>query len=176
MIDTIGVVEFTVFLVIIVVLISLFYVSLEKKKKREIERKFKKSAEDHQLSKQDMRTVPRIYIPDSMKIILTLTDDEYFGLKARALDISLSGFAVKPDFPLKKLPLNIIVNNVLVITPINTFVIREIRTVRITHQVDKRLMAYQVEKIDSDQLENLKAFIAYLDKFLKDEEETDKKI
>jgi hypothetical protein len=84
--------------------------------------------------------------------------------------MSYSGIAVKPDFPLKKLPLNVVIKNVLVVTPINTFVVREMRTVRIDHQVDKRLLAYHIEKIDGDQFENLKTFIAYLDKFLKEEE------
>lgn len=166
-----GIVEFTILLVVAVFLIILIYVSREKKKKQEIKQKFKRFSESYQLSKQEMRAVPRITVPDRVEIILTLTDRDYFGLKAKARDISLSGFAVIPDFPLKKLPLNVRLKNVLVVTPINTFVIREIRTVRIDHQVDRRLMAYHIEKIDGDQFENLKRFIAYLDNFLKNEEE-----
>ena len=108
-----------------------------------------------------------------MEIVLTLTDSEYFGLKARALDISLSGFAVIPDFPLKKLPLNVSLKNVFVVTPINTVVIREMKPVRIDHQVNRRLLAYHIEKIDGDQFENLKRFMGYLDNFLKNEEETE---
>jgi hypothetical protein len=164
-----GVLEFTVFLAVVIILIILVHVSREKKRKREIKTKFKKFTETYRLSHQEMRAVPRVAVPESMEIILTMTDNEYFGLKACALDVSLSGIAVKPDFPLKKLPLDIIVKNVLVVTPINTFVVREMRTIRIDHQVDKRLMAYHIEKIDPDQFENLKTFIAYLDKFLREE-------
>lgn len=166
-----GIVEFTVFLAVVIILIALVYLSREKKRKREVKKKFRKFTENYQLSQQDMRTVPRITIPDPMEITLTLTDNEFFGLKAHAIDMSLSGFAVKPDFPLKRLPLNTHLKNVLVVTPINTFVVREMRTVRIDHQVDKRLMAYHIEKIDGDQFEDLKTFIAYLDNFLKKNEE-----
>lgn len=166
-----GIVELTVFLAVVIILIALFYLSREKKRKREIKEKFRKFTESYRLSHQDMRTVPRITVPDAMEITLKLTDDKYLGLKAHVIDMSLSGFAVKPDFPLKRLPLNTLLENVLVVTPINTFVVREMRTVRIDHQVDKRLMAFHIEKIDGDQFEYLKTFIAYLDNFLKKNEE-----
>ncbi len=168
-----GILEFTILLVVAIILITLIYISREKKKKDEVKKKFKRFTENYQLSKQEMRAVPRIAVPDRMEIVLTLTDSEYFGLKARAMDISLSGFAVIPDFPLKKLPLNAYIKNVLVVTPINTFVIREMKTIRIDHQVDRRLLAYHIEKIDGDQFENLKTFMGYLDNFLKNEEETE---
>ena len=168
-----GIVEFTVLLVVAIILITLIYFSREKKKKVEIKKKFKRFTENHELSRQEMRAVPRIAVPDTMEIVLTLTDSEYFGLKARAMDISLSGFAVIPDFPLKKLPLNVSLKNVFVVTPINTVVIREMKPVRIDHQVNRRLLAYHIEKIDGDQFENLKRFMGYLDNFLKNEEETE---
>ena len=168
-----GIVEFTVLLLVAIILVILIYISREKKKKAEIKQKFKRFTESYQLSRQEMRAVPRISVPDTVEIVLTLTDSEYFGLKARARDISLSGFAVIPDFPLKKLPLDVYLKNVLVVTPINTFVIREMKTVRIDHQVDRRLLAYHIEKIDGDQFEDLKTFMGYLDNFLKNEEETE---
>jgi hypothetical protein len=166
-----GIVELTVFLAVIIILIALVYLYREKKKKREIKKKFRTFTENYRLSHQDMRTVPRITVPDSMEITLKLTDDKYLGLKAHAVDMSLSGFAVKPDFPLKRLPLKALLKNVLVETPINTFVVREMRTVRIDQQVNKRLLAFHIEKIDGDQFEYLKTFIAYLDNFLKKHEE-----
>jgi len=166
-----GIIEFMVALAVVIILITLVYISREKKKKREIKSKFRTFTESYRLSKKEMRTVPRIAIPDSMEVILTLTDNEYFGLKAYARDMSLSGFAVRPDFPLKRLPLNTRLKNVLVVTPIDTFVIRLMRSVRIDHQVDKRLLAYHIEKIDGDQFDTLKTFMAYLDTFLKKHEE-----
>lgn len=169
-----GIIGLTLFLVVVILLIALVSSAREKKKKREIKKKFKKFTENTHLSKRELRTVPRIAIPDSMEIIITLTDRDYFGLKAHAVDMSLSGFAVKPDFPLKKLPQDICLENVLAVTPINSFVIGMIKNVRLEHQMDKRLLAFHIEKIDGDQFEILKTFIAYLDHFLKkhDEDET----
>jgi hypothetical protein len=161
-----GIVEFIVFLAIVIVLITFIYIFQEKKKKKKIKKKFKKFTENHRLSKKDMRTVPRISIPESMEVILTLTDNDYVGLKAHTLDMSLTGLAVKPDFPLKKLPLNMIIKNTRVSTPINSFTIREMKAIRIDHQVNKRLIAFHIEKIDGDQFENLKTFMTYLDSFL----------
>jgi c-di-GMP-binding flagellar brake protein YcgR len=162
-----GIVEFIVFLALVIVLIAIIYIFQEKKKKKRIKKKFKQFTKNHKLSREEMRTVPRISIPEAMDIILTLTDNDYFGLKAHTLNMSLTGFAVKPDFPLKKLPLNIVIKNAEVATPINTFVIREMKAIRIDHQVDKRLIAFHIEKIDGDQFEKLKTFMTYLDNFLK---------
>jgi hypothetical protein len=150
---------------------TVIYRSREKNKKKEIRNKFRKFTENTRLSKKELRTVPRISIPETVEIVLTLTDNEYFGLKAYAVDMSLSGFAVKPDFPLKKLPMDTYLKNVIVVTPINRFVIDMIRTVRLEHQVDKRLLAFHIEQIDGDQFEILKNFIAYLDTFLKKNED-----
>jgi hypothetical protein len=161
-----GIVEFIILLAIVIVLITFIYIFQEKKKKKKIKKEFKKFTENHQLSKKEMRTVPRISIPESMEVILTLTDNNYVGLKAQILDMSLTGLGVRPDFPLKKLPLNIIIKNTSVSTPINSFIIREMQAIRIDHQVDKRLIAFHIEKIDGDQFENLKTFMTYLDSFL----------
>lgn len=163
---TIGIVEFTVFLAVLIILISLFYISREKSRKKEMRKQFLKYTETYRASREEMRTVPRVLAPDSLEVMLTLTDGDFFGLKARVIDMSLSGFGVRPDFPLKRLPLNARLKNVLVVTPQNSFVVREMRTVRIDHQVDKRLMAFHIEKIDGDQFEILKAFMANLDAFL----------
>ena len=148
-----------------------FYIYMERKKKKDIKKKFKKYSESYKLSKKDMRTVPRVTIPQTIDVGLALTDEAYFGLKANAADMSLSGFSVNPAFPLKKLPLNVVINNILVTTPISTFVVKTMSTVRIEHQPDKRLLAFRIEEIDSDQFEILKNFMTYLDNFLKDEED-----
>ena len=168
-----GVMQFSIGIIALNVLVTFIYIILEKRKKKNVTRKFKKFSENQEMTRKNLRTVPRVTVPGSLEVILTLTEDNYSGLKARALDLSLSGFSVKPDFPLRKLPLNAIIKNVSVITPINTFVIKEMKTVRIDHQIEKRLMAFHIEHIDEDQFEYLRQFMAYLDKFLqkKNEEE-----
>jgi hypothetical protein len=169
-----GVMQFSIAIIALIVIVTIIYIILEeKRKKKNVTRRFRKFSEAHKVTKKNLRAVPRVTVPGALEVILTLTDNEYFGLKARALDMSLSGFSVKPDFPLRKLPLNAVIKNVLVITPINTFVIKEMKTVRIDHQIEKRLMAFHIENVDEDQFENLQQFMAYLDEFLrkKDEEE-----
>ncbi len=168
-----GVMHFSICIIALIVMVTIIYFILEKRKKINATRRFRKFSEDHNVSRKNLRAVPRVTVPNSLEVILTLTDNEYPGLKARALDLSLSGFSVKPDFPLRKLPLNVVIKNVTVTTPINTFTIKEMRTVRIDHQIEKRLMAFHIENIDEDQFENLQQFMAYLDEFLrkKNEEE-----
>ncbi len=155
----------------LLLMVTLLYIYLEKKKKQELKKKFRKYSENYKLSQKDLRAVPRIGIPSTMEIQLALTDEDFFGLKAYALDMSLSGFSVRPTFPLKKLPIAAQIHNVLVTTPINSFAVKTMRTVRIEHQLDKRLMAFHIEDIDGDQFELLKTFMAYLYNFLKDDED-----
>ena len=162
-----GIIEFIVFLAVGIILIAIIYIFNEKKKKKKIKSKFKQYTKSHKLSREELRTVPRISIPEAMDITLTITGNDYFGLTAHTLDMSLTGFAVKPDFPLKKLPLNMIIKNAKVVTPINTFVIREMKAIRIDDRMDKRLIAFHIEKIDGEQFEKLKTFMSHLDHFLK---------
>jgi hypothetical protein len=169
-----GVIQFSIAIISLIFIVTAIYIILEKKKKKKEIKRFRKFSEDYKVTKKNLRAVPRVTVPGTLEVVLTLTDNEYFGLKARALDMSLSGFSVRPDFPLRKLPLNVIIKNILVVTPINTFVIKEMKTVRIDHQIEKRLMAFHIESIDEDQFENLQQFMTYLDEFLrkKDEDET----
>lgn len=166
-----GVMQFSSGFIALIIIVTIIYIILEKRKKKNVSRRFRKFSEDHKVGRENLRAVPRVTVPSTLEVILTLTDDEYFGLKAHVLDLSLSGFCVKPDFPLRKLPLNTVIKNVLVITPINTFVIKEMKSVRIDHQIEKRLMAFHIENVDEDQFENLQQFIAYLDEFLRKKDE-----
>ncbi|MCP5054023.1 MAG: hypothetical protein GY940_43040 [bacterium] len=158
---------FSIILVVVIVIVFAVYIATEKKKRKTITNNFRVFSENYKAGRENLRTVPRVSVPDTLDVILTLTDNDYFGLKARALDMSLSGFSVKPDFPLKRLPVNALIKNVLVVTPINTFAVKEMKTVRIDHHIEKRLMAFHIHQIDEDQFDFLKQFMSYLDEFLK---------
>jgi len=163
-----GVLHFSLFILLVIVLVIMIYQVLEKRKRIMVRKQFRNFTASHKISQKNMRAVPRVVVPDRLDVILTFTDTEYFGLKAFAIDMSLSGLSVKPDFPLKRLPVDTVVKNVLVVTAINTFVVKEMKTVRIDHQAGKRLMAFHIESIDEDQFDNLKKFMTYLDEFLKE--------
>jgi c-di-GMP-binding flagellar brake protein YcgR len=169
-----GVMKFSIGIIALIVIVTIIYIILEKRKKKNITRQFRKFSEIYKVNQKNSRAVPRVRVPRSLEVVLTLTDNEYHGLKARAVDLSLSGFSVSPDFPLRKLPMKAVLKNVVVNTPINTFVIKEMKTVRIDHQIEMRLMAFHIEDVDEDQFENLQQFMVYLDEFLrkKDEKET----
>jgi len=167
-----GILKFSIAIFAAIVAVFFVYSLVEKKRKKDIQKKFRNFSHTHKVSKQNLRNTPRITIPKSLDVILTLTDNNYFGFKALALDVSLSGFSVKPDFPLKKLPVNTPLKNVLVATPINTIVIKEIKTVRIEHHVEKRLLAFHIESMDEDQSENLRQFVFYLDEFIRKKQNT----
>ena len=152
--------------IIVIITVLIIYGLREKKKKKDIRKNFRRFTESYQFSKNDLRKVKRIKIPNRLNVILTLTDNEYFGLKAKAIDISLKGFAVKPDYPLKLLPINTILNNVLVSTPINNFVIKRMKAVRTEHQIKKRLLAYEIVEIEENHKKELEKFVLYLDKYL----------
>ncbi len=146
-----------------------FYYFVEKKKKEKIRKSFKNINKKQNIDYNNLRLVPRIPIPELLGISLTLTDELYFGLKAFAIDVSGSGFSVRPDFPLRKLPIDTILNNILVKTSINSFVIKKIRTVRYKHEIKKRLLAFEIISIDENQKKKLIDFINYLKDYLKDE-------
>jgi hypothetical protein len=151
----------------VIAVVFSIYIATEKKKRKSIRKNFRTFSENFQLSQENLRAVPRVKVPDSLEVTLALTDDEYFGLKASVLDMSLSGFSVKPDFPLKRLPMNALIKNILVSTPLNSFAIKEMKSVRIDHHIEKRLMAFHIVHIDEDQFQILKDFMSYLDEFLK---------
>ena len=143
---------------------------MQKKKKRDkIRDSFKSFSEKKKIKNEDLRSVPRTNLPELLNVVLTLTDEAYFGLRAAATDISETGFSVKPEFPLRKLPVDAVINNVLVRTPMNNFVIDKIRTVRYEHEIKKRLLAFEIVSIDEKQKNKLMFFMNYLDKYLKDE-------
>jgi hypothetical protein len=169
--DIKGVLEFSIAFLVVIIAVSVIYRLVEKKRRKTVKNKFRSFTDRYKVIQKNLRAVPRVVVPESLEVILTLTDKAFYGLKAHAIDMSLSGFSAKPDFPLKRLPLETVIKNVLVLTPLNTIVVKEMKTVRIEHQIDRRLMAFHIEKIDEDQFEKLKQFISHLDEFLKNKKE-----
>jgi len=164
----VSILGFIGFIIVIVVIVMVIYLIFEKKRKDKIKKEFKEFTTNFSLSDKDLRTVPRISIPESLEVIITFSCGKYEGLKSHAIDMSLSGIAVRPDFSLKKIPLNATLENVLVKTPVNNFSIRELKQARTENRAGKKLMAFNIVSIDEDQFEELKIFMSFLYKFLKD--------
>ena len=165
-----GGLEFSIAIVMLIFLGLVLYFFLEKKRKKDTSKKFRIFSENIRLTKKGVRTVPRIAVPDSLDVELVFTGNQYKGLKAHVVDMSLSGFCVKPDFSMKKLPLHTLLTDTRVVTPVSTFTVKAMKTVRIEQHKEKRLIAFHIEKIAEDQFDSLKKFMAYLDKFLKNKD------
>lgn len=166
----ISVVGFTVFIVALILLGILVLLKIEKNRKRELSRNFREFIKEQDLTYKDLRAVPRILIPESLDVVLTFGDHKYMGKKAFVIDISLGGFAARLNFPIRKLPLNTHLHRVRVDTPLNSFVVKTLKSVRMEPQIERRMMAFQIIDIDEDQFEALKVFMAYLHRFLKNED------
>ncbi len=163
----VSILGFIGFIIVIVVIVIVIYLVFEKKKKDKIKKEFKEFTSNFSLSNKDLRTVPRISIPNSLEVILTFSYGKHKELKSYAVNMSLSGIAVKLDFSLKKLPLNATLENVSVKTPINNFIIKELKQVRIESRAENKLLAFKIVDISEDQFEELKSFMSFLYKFLK---------
>jgi hypothetical protein len=163
-----GVMFFSLFIIGFILIILFIYLRIERRKKNQLKDKFRAFSKNIDLPRSDLRAVPRIAIPQSMEVVLSLKESANQGKKFFILDISLSGFLAEPAFSPKKVPSDSILKQVTITTPINHFLIEEIKLLRIEQRLKKNVVAFQILKIDEEQFEELKMFIKFLDKFLDD--------
>lgn len=168
--DMSGAVGSNVLLIVLIVLLALLFFLVERRRKRNLKKKFRRFSEDWDLSQKEMRAVPRITIPASLEVMVIFSRGKHTDLRARVVDMSLSGLLAEPTFPLRRLPLHAAVTEARLVTPVNAFTIKEMKTVRVERQVAGRMVAFHFESIAGDQFDELKKFMAYLDRFLKNEE------
>jgi hypothetical protein len=161
-----GVMFFSLFIIGVILILLLIYLRLERKKKKLLKDKFRTFSKNFDLPQGDLRAVPRIAIPQSMEVVLSINESAGQDLRFFILDISLSGFLAEPNFPPKKVPSDSILQQITITTPINHFLIEEIELLRIEQRLKKKVMGFRIRKIDEEQFEELKMFIKFLDKFL----------
>jgi hypothetical protein len=150
-----------IFLLLVLLVAACYWVA-ESRRKSKFRQRFHRAAENSATPATEHRRTRRLAIPAALAVSLSFTEGEYFGLTGRVVDIGTQGFGLRPDFPLKRLPLHITVNNVLVSTPINTFMVKEARTVRIEHIPSKRLLGLEVVAMAEDQQLEMNRFMAYV--------------
>ena len=142
------------------------YLLFEKRRKAAVNKRFRTFHAQQNLSGKDLRTLPRISIPDSMDVILSFLDEKQSQRKAFATDISMNGVAAAPDFSVRKVSSDLVLENVQVDTPINQFFINKLRLIRVGSLLEHKLMAFTFEHMDEEQFEELKIFMNHLNKFL----------
>lgn len=163
------VVVFSVFLISLMAVMALIYLSLERSKKKAIGNRFRAFRNGHTLSQKDLRAVSRITVPDSMDVVLTLKQSGK-KIKAYVVDISFSGLSVKTNLSFKKMTIDSVSGEAWIGTPINRFHIQSLKLVRIERQPRGQFMAFSIHKMEESQFEELKSFLKYLDEFLTHEQ------
>ena len=123
-----------IFLFIFLILSALLAIGgiflYEKKKGRKITHRFREFSNKYKINEKDLRSVPRILIPDNINVGVKLSEKPYVRLKGKVVDMSLSGFRVSFRAPFKVIPDDQIFRNVTIITPLNR--------IRINSQANKR--------------------------------------
>ncbi len=153
-------------LVLVVTLLTVYF--LDRWHRKRVRRIFQSFSEREgtRLNREN-RSVPRVSIPAALEVGFTILDDRWRGKEGRVVDLSLSGLAVEPNFPLKKLPMEVEICNLEITTPLNRFVLEKVRAVRVEHQVSKRVLAFRILSISETDFSEMKRFIVYTDAFSK---------
>ncbi len=161
---------YALFSILLIVVIIIIYIYFERKKQQKLRQKFLKFSSTYQISVVEKRFSQRMPIPQFLNTEIMFTEGDYFGLRGTVIDISDSGLAIKPDFPLKKIPLQKTFENVILHTPLADIVLKKISSVRIEHQQNKRLLGLQIAELSQDQQEKFLSFLHYLRGFLANEQ------
>lgn len=152
---------------VLIITIVIVYL-LDRWHRRRIRRIFKTFSEREagRLNREN-RSVPRVSIPESLEVRFVIHDERWPRRAGRVVDLSLSGLAVEPNFPLKKLPLDVELSCFDVETPINRFTLEKVRAVRVEHQLGRRVLAFKILSVSERDFSEMKRFIVYMDAFSK---------
>lgn len=139
----------------------------EKKKGRKVTLSFREFSNRYKITEKDLRSVPRILIPENINVSVKLGEKPYNRLKGNMVDISLSGFRVSFKAPFKAIPEDQVFRNVVVITPLNRINIQSLKIVRIENSVKKVIFALYIKDIEEEDYAELKKTMVYFEKFSK---------
>ena len=145
-----------------------FYLFHEKRKKKNLTEKFRRFSQNYEISNKEMRGAKRISIPHHLKIEITFTYSNV-QFKGTIENISLSGFAINPEFPLKKISTGTILENIVVKNPVETYKINSIKSIMLHHDINKRLLGLKILSIGDSEFETHKNLLHYLEEFFIEE-------
>ncbi len=139
----------------------------ERKKIEKITNRFREFSRKYKITEKDIRSVPRVFIPDNINVGMKLGRKEYARLKGKVVDISLSGLRVSFRSPFKVLPEDQIFRDVMLITPLNRIRIKSLKIVRIENSIKKIIFALFIKDIDDKDYAELKSMMIYFERFSK---------
>jgi len=163
--DHSSIVGFYIVLILLVAIIIGIFVLYEKKKRKKNTLRFKEFSNNYTITEKDLRSVPRVLIPDNISVQVKLGEKEYSGLKGKVVDMSLSGFRVSFKSPFKAIPEDQIFNNITITSPISKVSVKSLKIVRIENSVKKVVFALYIREIDEDGYKELKNTMIYFEKF-----------
>ena len=152
------------------ILVVILYLIYEKKKKKKLKARFRKFSKEFRSTQKEMRGAKRVSVPESLDIEFYLySDGSAFSLKGTIINLSLSGFAIIPDFPLRKLAGGEILSNVQIKTPISEYSIARVKNIRLEHDLNKRLLGFQIMDLGDQEFKMHKMLLHHLEEFIENE-------
>lgn len=142
---------------------------LEKHRKQRASESFLLFAGTHPDPGRNLRGMRRVLLPPDLEVSLTALSEDGRRLRGRLRDLSLSGAAVVVRGSRRHLKPGMEVKAATFVTPLNRFRIERMRLVRIGTAPERHLTAFQFQRIDSKQFDELQRFLGYLERFQKNE-------
>ncbi len=143
-----------IFLLIVIVFLLLaifFYILEERKRRKKIEALLKKKYEEPKIKvDNEKRISKRTRIPEGVEVKVEFLDESERGLNGFMLDISRGGMAIEPNFPLRRLYVDQIINSIKVSYKDIVFIIRKARVIRISHHMNQRVIAFKFLDVDNE--------------------------
>ena len=163
------IIKFFIFLIPLAAIALCGIYMYERKKGRKIVAKFREFSKKYKITEKDLRSVPRILIPDTINVGVKFNEKEYSRSKGKVVDMSLSGLRVSFRAPFKVIPEDQIFRKVSLITPLDKININSLKIVRIENSIKKIIFALYIKDIDEKDYADLKNIMIYFEKFSKNE-------
>ncbi len=147
-----------ILLIVIVVLLAtiIFYIFEERKRRKKIEELLKKKYESPSIKvDSEKRISRRTRVPDGIEIKVNFLDESEKGLYGFLLDISRGGIAIEPNFPLRRLYVDQVVNKINIIHEDINLIIKKAKVIRISHHMNQRLIAFKFLDVDDENREKV---------------------
>lgn len=151
---------FSVFLIFLLGLIF-----LDKNRKSSAKKRFRDLGHKLMDRSSDMRSVPRISVPEQLEIFLRFSEESYKRMKVKVVDLSLSGLRANFNYRVRRFPDSMSFKDASIVTPTEKIKINSVNVTRIESQVKKGIIAFRFKDMDENQFELLKKTISDIREF-----------
>ncbi len=153
---------FLIIIIILLIAISIKYYLQVKKTNKKLEKILKNKKYPPLKKEKDFRTTRRVNIPSSLDLKIIFNEGSVQGGFGIVKDISRGGIGFDPNFPLRKLYVEEIINNITIKNGEILINIRKARVIRIQHQYHRRIIALKFLDMDSENRDALIKLISVI--------------